>query len=195
VLFVRDLIPGEIQALARLTENPKTEISAQIIISSADGYRVGEIADKFSICRGTVSKWIHLFNKEGLTALEKTRFGQGRKRRHIARPLTDAERQQIERLNPYERKRLEKRIQIINLSHEGYSVTEIANRLNHGTPTIRRWITWFNQDGLAGLSKVVQRKDYQHSGGSLVSVVAEIRRQEGMAPDEPVPLERLQNRF
>ncbi len=191
VLFVRDLASEEIQALNRLAENPKMGVSAQIIIHSANGYEIREIAARFSIGRTTISKWIHLFNKKGIDELQERRFGQGRQRRHIARPLTDVEQREIARLNPHERKRLEERIQIITLSNECYSVGEIAKKLGRGEKTVSKWITLFNQDGLAGLHKVEGRRNYQHSGGRLVSLVEAIRRREGLGPNEPVPLELL----
>ena len=194
VLFVRDLASEEIQALNRLAENPKIGVSAQIIIHSANGYEIGEIAARFSIGRTTISKWIHLFNKKGIGELQERRFGQGRQRqqRHIARPLTDVEQREIARLNPHERKRLEERIQIITLSNECYSVCEIAKKLRRGEKTVSKWITLFNQDGLTGLRKVEGRRNYRHSGGRLVSVVEAIRRREGLGPNEPVPMELLQ---
>ena len=70
------------------------------------------------------------------------------------RPLTAAERAEIERLarsRKGEARRTE-RAQIIQLASQGYGTSAIARHLRRTRPPVLTWIKRFNAQGLAGLS-------------------------------------------
>jgi transposase len=71
---LRELTPQErddLKALARSRTSPARLVErARIVLASAEGRRVGEIADELRLSRPTISAWVRRFNDGGLAALE-----------------------------------------------------------------------------------------------------------------------------
>jgi transposase len=79
-IYVRDLTPEEgrkLQRALRHSDNPITWRRAQILLLSAQGMRVPEIARSVFCSEETVRDVIHLFEAEGLECL-KPRYRGGR---------------------------------------------------------------------------------------------------------------------
>lgn len=66
-----------LSAEMKATENAKWYRRLKVIDLSAQGYSVGELAQMFNICTGTIRRYIHAFNKDGLASLQPG-YGQGR---------------------------------------------------------------------------------------------------------------------
>jgi len=71
MLYVTQLSSTDRRALQRLTQRGPTRVAfhAQLLLSSATGLAVPEIAELFGCCRRTVRYWIHRFQAEGLRCL------------------------------------------------------------------------------------------------------------------------------
>ena len=71
---LRDLTPQErlgLESLARSRTAPARSVErARIVLASAEGRRVGDIADELNVSRPTISTWVRRFNGGGLGALE-----------------------------------------------------------------------------------------------------------------------------
>lgn len=92
-LFVRELLPAEEQALREGLRSPDafTMRRCQILLASARGKRVAEIAQDLGCDEDTVLNAIHAFQEKGLEALNR-----GSSRPHSLRTVFDA--QGVERL-------------------------------------------------------------------------------------------------
>lgn len=92
-LFVREVLPAEEQALREGLRSPDafTMRRCQILLASARGKRVAEIAQNLGCDEDTVLNAIHAFQEKGLEALNR-----GSSRPHSLRTAFDA--QGVERL-------------------------------------------------------------------------------------------------
>ena len=72
-LYVRDLNLEERQTLEKGLQSPSafTVRRCQMLLDSADGYKIWEIAERLRCSGETVRTVIHAFDKEGLLCLEK----------------------------------------------------------------------------------------------------------------------------
>lgn len=64
-------------AQMKATQNAKWYRRLKVIDLSAQGHSVGELAQMFNICAGTIRRYIHSFNENGLNSLQPG-YGQGR---------------------------------------------------------------------------------------------------------------------
>ena len=71
MLYVTQLSPTDQRALQRLTQGsqPRVAFHARLILSSATGLAVPDIARLFGCCRRTVRLWIHRFATGGLRSV------------------------------------------------------------------------------------------------------------------------------
>jgi transposase len=92
VLFVRELMPDERTKLEQWTSTDKGELShrARVVLLSAEGHRVPEIATLLGAHPANLRKWLHRFNARGCDGLvtvraggAKPRFTEAQKRRII----------------------------------------------------------------------------------------------------------------
>src|SRR3954471_14118496 len=71
---LRDLAAEERHDLERLAHSRTASVRlverARIVLATAEGRRVGEIADELKLSRPTISAWVRRFNDGGLAALE-----------------------------------------------------------------------------------------------------------------------------
>src|SRR3954462_8130284 len=71
---LRELTPQErhgLKTLARSRTSPARLVErARIVLASAEGRRVGDIADELKLSRPTISAWVRRLNDGGLAALE-----------------------------------------------------------------------------------------------------------------------------
>ena len=93
VLYVRDLDETEEERLQRWSTTNDKELGrrARIVLLSAKGYRIPEIAQILQAHPANLRKWIHRFNRqscEGLTSVRsggaKPRFDEEQKARIVA---------------------------------------------------------------------------------------------------------------
>jgi len=93
VLYVRELAPDEQILLKKWVRSTDEDLEhrARIVLLSAQGYRVPEIAEMLEAHPANLRKWIHRFNKqsyEGLMTVRaggaKPRFTEDQKRRIVA---------------------------------------------------------------------------------------------------------------
>ena len=86
VLYVRELDPNEKERLRRWTNSREQELEhrARVVLLSADGYRIPEIAEILGSHPANLRKWIHRFNQQGCAGLLTVRSG-GAKPRFDAR--------------------------------------------------------------------------------------------------------------
>ena len=91
VLYVKELDGREKKQLQEWMECRDAELKhrARIVLLSADGYRVTEIARLTDSHPANLRKWIHRFNEEGLKGLVTKRSGGPKPR------FTDEQRRQI----------------------------------------------------------------------------------------------------
>ena len=71
MLYVTQLSPTDQRGLQRLTQGsqPRVAFHARLILSSATGLAVPDIARLFGCCRRTVRLWIHRFATAGIRSL------------------------------------------------------------------------------------------------------------------------------
>jgi transposase len=70
MIFVRHLTDKEAQELYLLMEDDKIGIHARMILLSSEGYTVPEIMQQTNIHDGTIRKWIHRFNDQGIAGIK-----------------------------------------------------------------------------------------------------------------------------
>ncbi len=108
--------------------------------------------------------------------------------------LTDEDRAQLVRIDPYESRRVRQRISILELSDSGLDVRTIAMRLKLHVVTIRKWIDAFNKKGVAGLFEVRPRdRPYQRTGSrvAILHHANAYRKAHGLSPDTTIELDSL----
>lgn len=82
-IFVRELKDWEATKLQQTLRRSKSHtalVRSQIVLASAQGFKVPFICKLFGLCEKTVRETIHGFNNEGLAVLER-RFSPGRPRK------------------------------------------------------------------------------------------------------------------
>ena len=82
-IFVRDLKDWEATKLQQTFRRSKSHtalVRSQIVLASAQGFKVRFISELLGLCEKTVRETIHGFNNEGLAVLER-RFSPGRPRK------------------------------------------------------------------------------------------------------------------
>jgi transposase len=82
VLYVRELAPQERNELEQWLATNRDEVShrAHVILLSAQGYRVPEIASLVGAHPASLRKWLHRFNQQGCAGLLTVRAGGARPR-------------------------------------------------------------------------------------------------------------------
>ena len=82
VLYVRELVPGEKRELEQWLARDDSELShrARVIMLSAEGRRVPEIARLVGAHPANLRKWLHRFNQQGCCGLLTVRAGGAKPR-------------------------------------------------------------------------------------------------------------------
>ena len=82
VLYVRELEDAEVRRLEGWSDGADRNLRhrARLVLLSAQGYRVPEIADLLGAHPANLRKWIHRFNKRGCTGLVTVRSGGAKPR-------------------------------------------------------------------------------------------------------------------
>ncbi len=91
VLYVRELASEERQELERWASGANAELChrAQVILLSAEGHRVPEIARALGAHPANLRKWLHRFNADGCQGLVTVRAGGAKPR------ITEAQKKRI----------------------------------------------------------------------------------------------------
>lgn len=82
VLYVRALSEADRQELERFLASGDTALKrrAQVVLLSAEGYRIPEIARTLGAHPANLRKWIHRFNRYGCRGLQTVRTGGAKPR-------------------------------------------------------------------------------------------------------------------
>jgi transposase len=82
VLYVRELDPRERATLRGWLSSDEQELGhrARVILLSAEGYRIPEIADSLDAHPANLRKWVHRFNDRGCQGLVTVRSGGAKPR-------------------------------------------------------------------------------------------------------------------
>lgn len=145
-LYVRRLTPHEETELWRKAQrNPKNAAKrARLILLSAAGTPVSEIAAELKLTPVTVRRWIHRFNTSGTAGLAN-------RDALFARPATNEEVRELQRMIDGGPADQAERAQMVFQSMRRLTVAEIAHINRTSTITVRRWINRYNIEGPAGL--------------------------------------------
>jgi transposase len=94
VTFIQSLSVGERKALKKLARRELGRVSERIhmVLLSARGYSVGQIAQIFETSEGTIREWLEHFEKEGVEGLrDRPRSGRPRKVDAVAQEVIETQ--------------------------------------------------------------------------------------------------------
>jgi len=145
-LYARRPSPEEESELWRMAQRrPKnTALRAKMVLMSAGGALVPEIADELQVTPKTVRRWIHRFNSDGFAGLANQNA-------LFARPVSPEELRELERMIDHGPAKEAQRAQMVLQSRRRLTIAEIAHINRQSTITVRRWVSQFNAEGPHGL--------------------------------------------
>lgn len=148
-----------------------TAVRAKMVLLSADGAPVAQIADELQITPATVRRWIHRFNSAGIAGLAN-------RDALFARPTSPEELRALQRMIDHNHPASEaQRAQMVLQSMRRLTVAEIAHINRLSTATVRRWVNRFNAEGPSGLrtrKTMVHRNSAAESGSELAGLPARL---------------------